>query len=137
MKRKIRKPLFYTGILMLIAFILWTVLVSCVDVKAIGPRESTVGFAALNQYVHNITGINMTLYDITDYLGVVPIGIAAGFAVLGFVQLIKRRTFFKVDRSILLLGVFYIVVIAVYLLFENLVINLLKHVFNRRLPHIA
>jgi undecaprenyl-diphosphatase len=39
------------------------------------------------------------------------------------VQWIQRRNILKVDGSILALGGFYIVVIAVYVLFENVVIN--------------
>ena len=46
-----------------------------------------------------------------------------GFATLGLVQLIKRKSLFKVDHSILILGVFYLVVLAVFLLFERIVIN--------------
>ena len=65
----------------------------------------------------------MSLYVITDWLGLIPIGVAFGFAVLGLVQWIKRKKLFKVDRSILALGGFYIVVMAVYVLFEFVVIN--------------
>lgn len=104
-------------------FVIWTVLVLCVDVQTIGPNGSSVGFATLNGFVHKATGTNMTLYNITDWLGLVPIGIALGFAVLGLAQLIKRKSFLKVDRSILVLGGFYIVVITVFLFFEKVVIN--------------
>lgn len=108
---------------MLISFVLWTMLILFVDVRAIGPNGSSVGFASLNQFVHEFTGVNMSLYVITDWLGLVPIGVAFGFAVLGLVQWIKRKNLLKVDRSILTLGGFYIVVIAVYFLFEIVVIN--------------
>ena len=115
--------LFFVGVSLLAAFVLWTVFVCFIDVRAIGPRESSVGFATLNGYVHNLTGVNMYLYVITDWLGLVPIGVAFGFAVLGLVQWIKRKRLLKVDRSILTLGGFYIVVMAVYILFEIVVIN--------------
>ena len=65
----------------------------------------------------------MSLYVITDWLGLIPIGVAFGFAVLGLVQWIKRKSILKVDRSILALGGFYIVVMAVYILFQMVVIN--------------
>ena len=122
MEKKNRKSL-VLGASLLIAFVLWTVLVCFVDVRAIGPQGSSVGFATLNGYVHNLTGVNMSLYVITDWLGLVPIGVAFGFAVLGLVQWIKRKSLLKVDRSILALGGFYIVVMAVYILFEVVVIN--------------
>ncbi|MBE6635740.1 MAG: phosphatase PAP2 family protein [Ruminococcaceae bacterium] len=115
--------LFWVGVGLLWVFVLWTVLVCFIDVRAIGPRESSVGFATLNGYVHNLTGVNMSLYVITDWLGLVPIGVAFGFTVLGLVQWIKRKSLLKVDRSILTLGGFYIIVMAVYILFEIVVIN--------------
>ena len=122
MKKKSRR-LFFVGVSLLAAFVLWTVLVCFVDVQAIGPEGSSVGFATLNGCVHDFTGVNMSLYVITDWLGLVPIGVAFGFAVLGVVQWIKRKSILKVDRSILVLGGFYIVVMVVYILFEMVVIN--------------
>ena len=120
---KKNSKLFWVGVGLLAVFVLWTVLIRFVDVEAIGPRQSSVGFATLNGYIHNLTGVNMSLYIITDWLGLVPIGVALGFAVLGIVQCIKRKSLLKVDRSILTLGGFYIVVMAVYILFEIVVIN--------------
>ena len=120
---KIRKKMIFMGAGFLGAFVLWTVLVSYVDVRAIGPNGSSVGFATLNGYVHDRTGVNMFLYTITDWLGLVPIGVAFGFAVLGLVQWVGRKSLFKVDRSILALGGFYIIVLAMYIFFEIVVIN--------------
>ena len=120
---KIRKKMFFIGAGFLGAFVLWTVLVSYVDVRAIGQNASSVGFATLNGCVHNFTGVNMLLYTITDWLGLVPIGVAFGFAVLGLVQWVGRKSLFKVDRSILALGGFYIIVLAMYIFFEIVVIN--------------
>ena len=122
MKNTDKKRIF-VGAGFLAAFVLWTVLVSFVDVRAIGPNGSSVGFAALNGYVHKFTGVNFHLYTITDWLGLVPIGVAFGFAILGLVQWIKRKSLLKVDRSLLALGGFYVVVLAAYLFFEIVVIN--------------
>ena len=117
------KKKFLIGAGFLAAFVLWTVLVSFVDVRAIGPNGSSVGFAALNGYVHERIGVNIPLYTITDWLGFVPIGVAFGFAILGLVQWIKRKSLLKVDRSLLALGGFYMVVLAAYIFFEIVVIN--------------
>ena len=108
---------------MLIAFLLWTVAIQFVDVQAIGPQESSVGFATINQFVHNLTGVHMSLYTITDWLGLVPLMFVMGFGTLGLIQWIKRKQLLKVDYSILVLGGFYIVMMAVYVLFEMLVVN--------------
>ena len=122
MKKK-RGRLFLVGTSFLLSFVLWTVLILFVDVRAIGPEGSSVGFSSLNGFVHDITSVNMSLYVVTDWLGLVPIGVAFGFAVLGLVQWINRKSLLKVDRSILALGGFYIIVMAVYVLFEIVVIN--------------
>ena len=108
---------------MLIAFVMWTVAIRFVDVQAIGPQESTVGFATINQFVHNLTGVHMSLYTITDWLGLVPLMFVMGFGTLGLIQWIKRKHLLKVDYSIFVLGGFYIVVMAAFVLFEVLVIN--------------
>ena len=118
MKKKICMSLGF-----LVAFALWTIAISLIDVQAIGPRGSAVGFATLNEFFHNLTGVHMTLYIITDWLGLVPVAVGFGFAALGCVQWIKRRSILKVDSSILILGGFYIVTLAAYLLFEGYVIN--------------
>lgn len=113
----------YISIGLLAAFPLWTVALHYVDVAPIGPRGAYVGFATVNQFFHRLTGVHMTLYTVTDWLGLVPIAVALAFAILGLVQWIRRRHIVKVDRSILLLGGFYLIVIAVYILFEYVVIN--------------
>ena len=122
MKKQNKKNL-YTAISFLMAFILWTFAVKFIDVQAIGPQSSNVGFAVLNRLVHNLTGVHMSLYTITDWLGLVPIAFAFGFALLGLMQWIKRKKLKKVDYSIFVLGGFYIVVMSVYVLFEIIVIN--------------
>lgn len=105
------------------AFVLWTAALRIFDVQAIGPEGSSVGFATVNGFVHSLTGVHMTLYTITDWLGLVPVGICLGFAVLGLIQWIKRKGFLQVDYSILVLGGFYLVVMAVYIFFEMYTVN--------------
>ena len=122
MEKKNKKRL-VLGAGLVVVFVLWTVLVCFVDVRTIGPEGSSVGFATLNGFVHELTGVNWLLYTVTDWLGLVPIAVALGFAILGLVQFIKRKSLWKVDHSILALGVFYIVVMAAYLVFEIVVIN--------------
>ena len=112
-----------TAVGFLTAFVLWTLAVKTVDVQTIGPCDSAVGFAAVNGCFHSLTGVHMTLYTITDWLGLVPVAFGFGFAILGLVQWIRRKSICRVDRSILVLGIFYIVTLAAYLFFEDFVIN--------------
>lgn len=118
MKRK-----FYISAGLFLAFLLWTILVCFVDVEAIGPNGSSVGLAAVNGWFHQLTGVHMVLYHITDWLGLVPVVVGFGFAILGLAQWIKRKSILKVDFDILVLGGFYILTLAGYLLFEEFVIN--------------
>lgn len=118
MKKKI---IFASAILML--FVLFTILVKTVDVKPIGRQGSDVGFAAVNKAFRDATGYNEKLYKITDLLGYAAFAVIAVFGCFGLRQMIKRRSILKVDRDILLLGGFYLVVLFIYVLFEKVIIN--------------
>lgn len=111
------------GILLLVGFAVWTFLIQEVDVQPIGPNGSSVGFAALNSWFHQLTGVHWMLYTLTDWLGLVPICVCLIFAGVGFVQLVHRKSLLKVDLDIILLGVYYVLVIFGYLLFEMVPIN--------------
>lgn len=113
----------WQSVFFLVGFVLWTVSVCFIDVQAIGPGESVVGLAGLNSFVHGMTGVHMDLYVLTDWLSLIPAVFVMGFGVLGLCQWIHRKRLGEVDRSILALGVFYIAVMAVYVIFEMLVIN--------------
>ncbi len=108
---------------LLAAFVLWTAALCFVDVQAIGPLGTSVGFAQLNRFVHGLTGVHMSLYTITDWLGLVPLGLAAGFGLLGLAQWVRRRHIQKVDADLLILGGFYVVVLAAFIFFELFAVN--------------
>ena len=122
MKRN-EKTHLLAGIGFLITFLLWTALIQCVDVQAAGPSGTKVGFAAFNLWFHHLTGVHMSVYTITDWLGLVPIAVCLGFGVVGVFQLIRRRSLLRVDPDIILLGLYYILVILAYLVFEMVPIN--------------
>ena len=109
--------------ILLFCFIVFTFLVKFIDVQAIGPQSSLVGFATINAAVHGFLGEHHYWYILTQLLGVLAILVAGAFAVFGFVQLIKRKSFLKVDRSLIVLGIIYIAVIVLYVLFEKLAVN--------------
>lgn len=122
MKRK-SKIRFISGLIFITLFIMWTLAVVSVDVKQVGVNGTSVGFATLNTWFHNLTGVNMTLYNITDWAGLVPIFICMFFGLVGLVQLIKRKSLLKVDLDIIALGIYYIIVISSYIIFEMIPIN--------------
>lgn len=112
-----------SGLVLLADFIVWTILIQYIDVQRVGPKETEVGLATLNVWFHQMTGVHMLIYTITDWLGLVPVIICMYFGVLGFVQLVKRKSLLKVDPDIILLGAYYVMVILGYLLFEMVPIN--------------
>lgn len=111
------------GVILLMAFVIWTVLIQTVDIQPVGQNGTNVGFATLNSWFHQLAGVHMAIYTITDWLGLVPIFVCMMFGGIGFVQLVKRRSLFKVDYDIIILGIYYIVVILGYLIFEEFPIN--------------
>lgn len=122
MKEK-EKRILFSGTIMIAAFVLWTVLIQTVDVQPVGQKGTEVGFATLNCWFHKLTGVHMALYTITDWLGLIPVFVCMGFGGLGLAQLIRRKNLLQVDHDILLLGVYYVIVIAGYLVFEKIPIN--------------
>ena len=117
-----REGFIWSGCLLL-AFVLWTLLIQTVDVQPVGVNGTNVGFVAVNTWFHRLTGVHMGLYTVTDWLGLVPIAICTGFGLFGLIQWIRRKSITKVDRDILLLGGYYILVIMGYLIFEMIPIN--------------
>jgi len=111
------------GIVMLAAFVLWTILIRHIDVQRAGPNGTSVAFAAFNVWFHRLTGVHMVIYTVTDWLGLIPVIICMCFGGLGFAQLVKRKSLLRVDSDILMLGAYYVLVILGYLLFEMVPIN--------------
>ncbi len=111
------------GIALVLLFILWTVLIQCVDVRPEGQNGTNIGMSGMNLRFHDATGVHMGLYTVTDWLGLVPIVVCLCFGCLGLAQLIRRKSLKKVDADIILLGAYYILVILFYLFFEMVPIN--------------
>ena len=109
-------------VLLVLISIIYTLLVKYVDTSTIGPNGSVVGFSSLNSFVFNLTGNNMTLYNITEILGIIPILIALMYAIIGLIQVIDRKSL-KVDKELIALGILYIIVILIYVFFEKCIIN--------------
>lgn len=111
-----------TSVLFVI-FGVYTYLVKTIDVAPIGVLKNKVGFSTINGWFQGLIGKNMTIYKITEYLGYALLLIVVIFGVIGLVQLIKRKSLKKVDKEILALGVLYVCMAIVYVLFEKVIIN--------------
>lgn len=118
-----KKRKLFICLLLTVLSILYIFIVKNVDVKMIGPNNSFVGLSSINNYVFNLTHVNMSWYDITYILGIIPIFIALIYCFIGLIQLIKNKSLFKVDKNIISLGIFYIIIILLYIFFEIFIVN--------------
>ena len=132
MKENGKKTLF-GGMMGMFAFILWTILIQHIDVQPIGQKGTDIGFAMLNHWFHQATGVHMPLYIITDWLGLVPLFVCLLFGRVGLLQWIARKSLLKVDADIVLLGIYYVIVISGYLIFEMSPINYRPVLINEAL----
>lgn len=106
-----------------VLFIIYTILVATIDVQAVGPQKSKIGFASINMAVFQSLGESAFWYTLTKYLGVIAIVVVLGFGVVGLIQMIQRKNFFRTDLEILMLGGFYVVMAVFYAFFEKVILN--------------
>ena len=102
---------------------IYTFLVKNVDVAAIGPRNSSVGFSKLNYWFMKLIDYNMAIYKFTEIVGLIVLLIVVIYAIIGLLQLIKRKSIFKVDREIISLGILFVLMFVMYVFFEKFIIN--------------
>ncbi len=120
--KKVRNDFIMAGVVLLIS-IIFTILVSTVDVQPSGISGTNLGFSTINRSVFDSIGTNDAIYLATEILGYIFIIPAAFFAVLGIIQLIKRKNFKKVDLHFYALLGLYIAVAATYVFFELVAVN--------------
>ena len=121
----------FIGIGLMAAAILFTVMAAGVDVRPVGPNDSSVGLAGLNiafaeAFFADVPGVyksNAILFGISEFGGYLAILTALAFAALGVYRLIKRKSLFKVDYCILSMGVLFVVVGILYVMFNKFAIN--------------
>ena len=122
MKKKAELCFIIAGVCAIL-FVVFVILLKTVDVQAIGPEGTSVGFAGINGAFHDFTGWKEGLYNVTKILGILEIMTALIWAVVGLIQLIKGKSLKKVHRAILAAGGLYVIVAALYVLFEKIIIN--------------
>ena len=122
MKRN-EKRLLGVGSILIVAFAIWTILIQTVDVRPVGQNGTDIGFATFNCWFHELIGVHLPIYNLTDCLELLPLCICAFFGGLGFFQMIKRRSLVKVDQDILILGFYYLIVIMTFTIFEIIPVN--------------
>lgn len=114
---------FTYSIVLFLMFVIYTIVIKFVDVSAIGPNNSFVGFASINKFFANIFKYNEFFYDISKIIALFAFLFIGAFAIVGLVQLIKGKSFKKVDFEIYGMAVMYIITALFYVIFEIIVIN--------------
>ena len=127
------RVLWTVGVMLAALSLIFTALVCVVDVQPIGPEGSRVGFAGINGALNQRLGYRHGWYTISKVLGILALLTAAGFAVLGLVQLIRERDLRKVDPRILALAGLYAAVLVLYVLFDKLALNVRPLVLDKGL----
>ena len=117
-----KKKVIISGVLVLLA-VIFTILVKTVDVQNVGINNTAIGFATINKKIFETIGENSMFYKISELLGYFALALVGCYALVGLYQLIKRKSLLKVDKEIIALGCFYIVVLGLYFLFDKICIN--------------
>ena len=100
---KNRSKILFACVCILLTVVL-VVLVKTVDVAPTAVEGTEIGLSGINFAFHDATGVHLSWYKITQILGYAALAVAAGFALAGVVQWIKRRSLIKVDKIIFALG---------------------------------
>lgn len=113
----------FISITLFIIMTLFTALVCFYDVKPLGINKTDIGFSSLNTYIFNELGTNYLWYKLSEVLGIVALILVFIYGAIGTIDLIKKKNIFKVDKKIILLGIFYIIVFGLYIIFDKVIIN--------------
>ena len=109
--------------ILIVAAIVFTILVKSVDVQNVGINGTAIGFSSINKEIFETIGQNSMFYKISEILGFFALALVGCYALIGLYQLIKRKSLLKVDKEIIALGCFYVLVLGLYFLFDKLCIN--------------
>ena len=106
-----------------VLFIIFTVLAKKCDLGPIGFGGAMVGFSHINGAFNRAFPYCGICFKVTEVLGYLCLLIAAIYAVLALVSLIKTKSLAKMDRDLLVTMFLYAVVVFFYVLFNKVVIN--------------
>ena len=106
-----------------VLFLLLIVLIKTVDVQTVGPENAQIGLAGLNTGFHKMTGLQMSLYKVTQITGYLAILTAVLFAAYGVWQMVQRKSLARVDRDLYALAGLYVALGMCYIFFEKCIVN--------------
>ncbi len=121
-RNQVKNSLIITVILFAV-FVIYTICVKNVDVAAIGPEDSSVGFSSINGPIAGALGYNELFYDISKIIGLFSFITIGAIILTALYQVIKRKGILKADQDCYVMGVTYVATGILYVLFEKIIIN--------------
>ena len=121
-RNQVKNSLIVTAILFAV-FVIYTICVKNVDVAAIGPEDSSVGFSSINGPIAGALGYNELFYDISKIIGLFSFITIGAIILTALYQVIKRKGILKADQDCYVMGVTYVATGILYVLFEKIIIN--------------
>ena len=118
-----RKLSYALTIILLISFIVFTIIVKCVDVKSVGVDETKIGLSTFNLSIKDRTPYNESWYKLTKYLGYLWFVVCGIFAGYGIYLFIKNKSLKKIDYKLYILFSIFLLAIIFYIAFEFIKIN--------------
>ena len=109
------------GEVCLLLTLILIVMLLTVDVAPIGPKDTSIGFSHLNGGIFGLLGQSSFFTFVTNVLGILAILVAAGFAFLGVMELIQRKSLQKIDSEFYALAGLYVAMGIVYIFFDKIV----------------
>lgn len=110
-------------IVMLVLFAALAVSLEFVDRQPIAADGSLVGYGTFNAAFNQLTGVDWNLYSGTEFGGYLAIASMIVFFAEGLRQLIKTRSFARVDHAIYGLAIAYVIMLALYVAFDKVALN--------------
>ena len=111
------------GEVFLLLTLLLILFVRAVDVAAIGPQGTSIGLSHLNGGIFALFGTSHFFYVITKLIGYFAILVAIGFAFLGVMELIQRKSLKKIDSVFYSLAGLYVLTGILYIFFDKVPVN--------------
>ena len=117
------KKKFISAAIFGLLFVALIAVLCSIDVQPIGPENTEIGLAALNDTVRATVGTSDCWYSVSSIFGYLSIASAGVFVILGCAQMIKRKSLLKVDKKLFALAGLYAVTVFFYAFFEVVIIN--------------
>ena len=121
-KNKLKINAILSGVLTL-CFVLFTILVKCVDTAYVGATDKKIGFSSLNAIFYNNIQVSDLFDKLSDVLMIISIAIIALAVVVSVVQLVKRKSLKKIDREFYAFAIVLVLMVCVYVMFEIIDLN--------------